>query len=226
MTSRTSAPTASHRPATALTKLSLVARKALEAYLIVSAVAASVISSGAWVPANRSPTLAAAAWSSAPTTMRSGSQAVGHGRPLPEELGIGHHGEVVAAEDPLDHQRRSHRHGRLVDDDRARAAAWARSPRPPPRRRRGRPTRRHPGVWARRGRRTRLPPPPRWLRPRTGAGRPPGPRAPAPRDGPRRWAPGPGSASPPWPDWCRHRSPGGRDGPGWPRSGAPRSRPR
>ncbi len=41
-TSRTSAPTASHRLDTAFTKLSLVARKALDAYLMVSAVAASV----------------------------------------------------------------------------------------------------------------------------------------------------------------------------------------
>ncbi len=72
MTSRTSAPTASQRPATALTKLSLVARNAFEAYLMVSAVAASVTSSGDRVPTNSSPTRAAAAWSSAPTTMRSG----------------------------------------------------------------------------------------------------------------------------------------------------------
>src|ERR1700674_3510795 len=53
MTSRTSAPTASHSPATALTKLSLVARKAFEAYLMVSAVAASVIKRGACGPAPR-----------------------------------------------------------------------------------------------------------------------------------------------------------------------------
>ncbi len=88
MTSRTSAPTASHRPATALTKLSLVARKALEAYLMVSAVAASVISSGAWVPANRSPTLAAAAWSSAPTTMRSGCRLSGTAVPSRRNSGL------------------------------------------------------------------------------------------------------------------------------------------
>ena len=74
-TSRTSAPTASHRLATAFTKLSLVARKALEAYLIVSAVAASVTMSGAWVDANSAPTRAAAAWSSPPTTIRSGCRA-------------------------------------------------------------------------------------------------------------------------------------------------------
>jgi len=43
-TSVTSAPTSSHTAAMALTKLILVARKALEAYLIVSAEAGSVIS--------------------------------------------------------------------------------------------------------------------------------------------------------------------------------------
>ena len=74
-TSRTSAPTASHRLDTAFTKLSLVARKALDAYLIVSAVAASVTISGAWVDANSAPTRAAAARSSAPTTIRSGCRA-------------------------------------------------------------------------------------------------------------------------------------------------------
>ena len=88
MTSRTSAPTASQRPATALTKLSLVARKALEAYLIVSAVAASVMSRGAWVPANSSPTRAAAAWSSAPTTMRSGCRLSGTAVPSRRNSGL------------------------------------------------------------------------------------------------------------------------------------------
>ena len=88
MTSRTSAPTASHRLATALTKLSLVARKALEAYLIVSAVAASVMRSGACVPANSSPTRAAAAWSSAPTTMRSGCRLSGTAVPSRRNSGL------------------------------------------------------------------------------------------------------------------------------------------
>ena len=46
-TSETSAPTSSHTAAIALTKLILVARKALEAYLMVSAEAGSVISVGA-----------------------------------------------------------------------------------------------------------------------------------------------------------------------------------
>ena len=67
-----SAPTVSHRFATALMKLSLVARKALHAYLMVSAVVASVTRSGAPVDAKSAPTLAAAEGSSAPTTTRSG----------------------------------------------------------------------------------------------------------------------------------------------------------
>ena len=119
MTSRTSAPTASHSPAIAFTKLSLVARKAFEAYLMVSAVAASVISSGAWVPEKSSPTRAATDWSSAPTTMRSGWRLSEHRGALPQELRIGHHRDVVAAEHPLDDQGRAHRHRRLVDDDRS-----------------------------------------------------------------------------------------------------------
>ena len=45
-----SAPTASHTAATALTKLIFVARKALAAYLIVSADAGSVTMSGAAMP--------------------------------------------------------------------------------------------------------------------------------------------------------------------------------
>ena len=55
-----------------MTKLSLVARNAFDAYLIVSDVVASVTISGARVDENSSPTLAAARASSAPTTIRSG----------------------------------------------------------------------------------------------------------------------------------------------------------
>src|SRR5918997_5806906 len=71
-TSRTSAPTASHTLAMALTKLTLVARKALQAYLIVSAVAGSVTMTGAATSWNRAVTRPAVAWSSVPITMRSG----------------------------------------------------------------------------------------------------------------------------------------------------------
>ncbi len=49
-TSLTSAPTASHTAATALTNESLVARNALDAYLIVSADAGSVTIIGAATP--------------------------------------------------------------------------------------------------------------------------------------------------------------------------------
>ncbi len=49
ITSLTSAPTASQRLARALTKLSLVARKALEAYLMSSADDGVVITTGALV---------------------------------------------------------------------------------------------------------------------------------------------------------------------------------
>ena len=49
-----------------------MAKNALEAYLIVSDVVASVTMSGASVVENSSPTIAAAWGSSAPTTIRSG----------------------------------------------------------------------------------------------------------------------------------------------------------
>src|SRR5438067_11237364 len=71
-TSRTSAPTASHTLAMALTQYTLVARKALDAYLMVSADAGSVTLTGAWMPSNRAATRPAVAWSSQPMTMRSG----------------------------------------------------------------------------------------------------------------------------------------------------------
>src|SRR5215471_16342039 len=71
-TSLTSAPTASHTAAMALTKLILLARKALEAYLIVSADAGSVTMIGAVTPMYSAATRTAADWSSLPITMRSG----------------------------------------------------------------------------------------------------------------------------------------------------------
>src|SRR6266568_4177283 len=71
-TSRTSAPTASQTLAMAFTNETLVARKALDAYLIVSADAGSVTITGAWMPSNSAATRPAVAWSSQPITMRSG----------------------------------------------------------------------------------------------------------------------------------------------------------
>src|SRR5688500_16407803 len=67
-----SAPTASHTAATALMKEIFVARKALAAYLIVSADAGSVTITGAVIPRYSAETRTAADWSSAPITMRSG----------------------------------------------------------------------------------------------------------------------------------------------------------
>ncbi len=58
--------------ATALMNESLVARKALLAYLIVSAEAGSVTMSGAGTPTYSDATRMAALWSSAPMTTRSG----------------------------------------------------------------------------------------------------------------------------------------------------------
>ena len=55
---------------------------------MVSAVAASVMSSGAWVPAKSSPTRAAADWSSAPTTMRSGWRLSGTAVPSRRNSGL------------------------------------------------------------------------------------------------------------------------------------------
>src|SRR5262245_15669357 len=72
MTSLMSAPTASHTAAMALTKLIFVARKALAAYLIVSADAGSVTIGGAATPRYSDATRTAADWSSAPITTRSG----------------------------------------------------------------------------------------------------------------------------------------------------------
>ena len=115
-TSRTSAPTASHRLATAFTNDSLVARKALEAYLIVSAVAASVTIRGAWVAAKSAPTRAAAAWSSAPTTIRSGWRQSWTADPSRRNSGLETTGTPGPVEEALDEQGRAHRDRRLVHD--------------------------------------------------------------------------------------------------------------
>src|SRR3954447_19989265 len=71
-TSLTSAPTASQIAATALMNEILVARKALAAYLMVSAEAGSVTINGAATPRYSDATRMAAFWSSLPITIRSG----------------------------------------------------------------------------------------------------------------------------------------------------------
>ena len=71
-TAAISAPTVSQRVATALTKLSLVARKALVAYLISSAELGSVTRTGTGKGSYSAATLAAEASSVAPMITRSG----------------------------------------------------------------------------------------------------------------------------------------------------------
>ena len=84
-----------------------------------------------------------------------GVEEVVDGRALAEELGVRHHGDVAAAEGPLHDPGGADRHRRLVDDDGLARQERARSRGRPPRCRRGRPSRRGPAGWARRGRRTR-----------------------------------------------------------------------
>ena len=62
----------------------------------------------------------AAAWSSAPITIRSGWRKSCDRGALAEELGVRHDVHVGAAQHPLDDLGRPDRHGRLVDDDRLR----------------------------------------------------------------------------------------------------------
>ncbi len=73
-TSRTSASTVSHRLAIAFMNEILVARKALDAYLIISADAGSVTSIGALIERYSSLTRTATAGSSQPMTTRLGSR--------------------------------------------------------------------------------------------------------------------------------------------------------
>ena len=72
VTSSIDAPTLSQRDAISLMKDILVARKALLAYFIISALVISVTMNGASMPLCRDLTTCAAAASSVPTTIRSG----------------------------------------------------------------------------------------------------------------------------------------------------------
>src|ERR1700722_4310355 len=72
ITSTASAPTAAHKFAIAFTKETLAARKALQAYLMVSADAGSVIITGAPSGSYSAASLPAAVGSSLPMTTRSG----------------------------------------------------------------------------------------------------------------------------------------------------------
>src|SRR3954469_9904043 len=87
-TSLTSAPTPSQIAAMALMKLSLVARKALAAYLIVSADGGSVMMIWVLTRSYSEPTLIAAARSSQPTTTRSGRRKSSTAEPSRRNSGL------------------------------------------------------------------------------------------------------------------------------------------
>ena len=116
-TSLTSAPTSSQKCATALMKLTFVARNALATYLIVSADAGSVMSTGAC-----SDSYSSASRMRGFLVVGADHDAVGVERvvqrlALAEELGVRHDVDVVAAEQRGHAQVRADRDGRLVDHD-------------------------------------------------------------------------------------------------------------
>ena len=84
---------------------------------MVSAVAASVTISGAWVDANSAPTRAAAAWSSAPTTIRSGCRASWTAVPSRRNSGFDTTATSGRSRSCSTRMRRAHRHRGLVHDD-------------------------------------------------------------------------------------------------------------
>ncbi len=97
----------------------LVARKALEAYLIISADGTSVMIMGRSSGAYSSSRVMATCWVGAPMTMRSGRKRVLDGRALAEELRVGDdvegHGRGLVALDDLAHELAgAHGHRRLV----------------------------------------------------------------------------------------------------------------
>ena len=96
ITSSTSAPTASHIAAMALTNESFIARKALAAYLIVSAEAGSVMMIGASSPAYSAATRSAVGRVVGADDDAVGVQEVVHRGALAQELRVRHHGHVVA----------------------------------------------------------------------------------------------------------------------------------
>ncbi len=121
-TSCTLAPTCSHRSAISLMKVILVARKALAAYLVSSAVRREVTRIGAWLrykrPVERGHHL------HGPRVLGADDDAVGplevgDRRALAQELRVGDHVELGLgpglAHDALDLVAGAHRHGRLGD---------------------------------------------------------------------------------------------------------------
>ncbi len=131
-TSRTSASTASHRLAIALMNDTLVARNAFDAYLIISADAGSVTSTGACRPRYSSETRTAASGDVHPITIRSGARK--SCTAWPSRRNSGFDATVTLSSDAPDsdrtrctNSRGAHRHGGLVDHDRAGLRAPSRS---------------------------------------------------------------------------------------------------
>ena len=119
-TAATSAPTASHIAATALTKLIFMARKPLAAYLIVSADAGSVIRIGVSIVAYSSATRSAAPRSALPITTRSGWRKSCTAVPSRRNSGFDTTWTSSRSQHPFDGEGRADRHRRLVDHDGAR----------------------------------------------------------------------------------------------------------
>ena len=125
---------------------------------MVSAVVASVTISGAPVAAKSAPT--AGPRPPGPRPPPPGGPGAGcRGRPSPRGGTRGWRPRVMSPR-PVTRSTmrdRAHRHRRLVDHDGRPGQVRGRSPRPPPPRRTGRPTRRRPGGWGRTGTRTSAP---------------------------------------------------------------------
>ncbi len=122
ITSLTSAPTASHTAAMAFTKLILVARKALEAYLMVSAEAGSVTINGRREPhvqrghPHRGGLVVGA------DDHPVGVQEVVDRGALAQELRVRDHAHVGSAQGPFHDLGRADGDGGLVDDHGVRPA--------------------------------------------------------------------------------------------------------
>ena len=160
-TSRTSAPTASHRLATALTKRQLGGQEGVGGVLdgLGRGRVGDDERAPGWRrtgrppgpprpgrrPPPRSGRGAAQSWTAVPSRRNSGFETTGTSGPV---------------EQPLDQEGRSRPGPSTCSPPRPRGPGGDRSRRPPPRGRSRRPTRRPPGGWGRRGRRSRRRPRP------------------------------------------------------------------
>ena len=115
-TAATSAPTASHMAATALTNEIFIARKPLAAYLIVSADAGSVIRIGASTPSVQIGDALGGAAIGTADHHPVGREEVADRRSLTQEFGVRHDEHVGALQRRFDDHGGTDRDRRLVDD--------------------------------------------------------------------------------------------------------------